>query len=72
MLRLSLDPSTPKENLVLRQGRAIAWIEDALAPLRTRVSRAQLRRLAIAIRSATGMEGLCGSSILRVSRPRKR
>jgi AcrR family transcriptional regulator len=56
MLRLSLDPATPRENLVLRQGRAIGWIEDALAPLRSSMSRAQLRRLAIAIRSAIGIE----------------
>jgi AcrR family transcriptional regulator len=56
MLRLSLDPATPKENLVLRQGRAIAWIEDALAPLRSRFSPARVRRLAISIRSAIGIE----------------
>ena len=58
MLRLSLDPATPKENLVLRQGRAIGWIEDALAPLRSHFSRAQVRRLAISIRSAVGIEAL--------------
>jgi AcrR family transcriptional regulator len=56
MLRLSLDPETPRENLVLRQGRAIGWLEDALGPLRSQLSRARLRRLAIAIRSATGIE----------------
>jgi AcrR family transcriptional regulator len=56
MLRLSLDPATPKDRLVLRQGRAIGWIEDALSPLRSRYSRAQVRRLAIAIRSAIGIE----------------
>ena len=56
VLRLSLDPAIPKESLVLRQGRAIGWIEDALAPLRSRFSRGQLRRLAIAIRSAIGIE----------------
>jgi AcrR family transcriptional regulator len=56
MLRLSLDPATAPDKLVLRQGRAIAWIEDALAPLRPRFSRAQLRRLTFAIRSAIGIE----------------
>lgn len=56
MLRLSLDPSTTPDKLVLRQGRAIAWIDDALAPLKSRFSRAQLRRLAFAIRSAIGIE----------------
>ena len=56
MLRLSLDPAIPRESLVLRQGRAIGWIEDALAPLRSRLSRAELRRLVLAIRSAIGIE----------------
>lgn len=56
LLRLSLDPSMARDKLFLRQGRAIGWIEDALAPLRSRYSRAQLRRLAIAIRSAIGIE----------------
>ena len=56
-LRLSLDPEPPEE-LLLRQGRAIAWIEEALAPLRGRVERAELRRLVLAIRSACGIEAL--------------
>lgn len=56
MLRLSLDPATPRESLVLRQGRAIAWIEDALSPLRTRLSRKELRQLVLSIRSAIGIE----------------
>ena len=56
MLRLSLDPATPRESLVLRQGRAIGWIEDALSPLRSRLSRKELRRLAVSIRSAVGIE----------------
>jgi hypothetical protein len=44
--------------LPLRQGRAIAWIEEALSPLRTRLSEPELRRLVLAIRSATGIEAL--------------
>ena len=32
MLRLSLDPDISKESLPLRQGRAIGWFEEALAP----------------------------------------
>ena len=56
MLRLSLDPTIPRESLVLRQGRAIGWIDDALEPLRSRLSRAELRRLVLAIRSAIGIE----------------
>src|ERR1044071_2613621 len=58
MLRLSLDPATPKENLLLRQGRGLGWIEDALAPLLSRFTRAQVRRLATSIRSAIGIEAL--------------
>jgi AcrR family transcriptional regulator len=58
MLRLSLDPNTPSEHLVLRQGRVIGWLEDALEPLRSRLSRARFRRLVLAIRSAAGIESL--------------
>ena len=56
MLRLSLETETP--DLPLRQGRAIGWFEDALAPLRPRLGDARLRRLVCAIRSATGIEAL--------------
>jgi len=56
MLRLSL--SEEPGELPLRQGRAIGWIEDALAPLRASAGAAAVRRLAIAIRSATGIESL--------------
>jgi len=56
-LRLSLEP-TSEEELPLRQGRAIGWIEEALAPLEDRLSRVDLRRLALAIRSACGIEAL--------------
>jgi AcrR family transcriptional regulator len=57
MLRLSLqaDPSEQTAG-VLRQGRAIGWIDDALSPLRSRLSAKELRRLVLAIRSATGIE----------------
>ena len=54
-LRLSLDPRTEDE-LVLRQGRAIGWIEEALAPLRDQLSRSEMRRLVLGIRSACGIE----------------
>ena len=40
----------------MRQGRAIGWLDDALLPLRSRLSRAELRRLVLAIRSAIGIE----------------
>jgi AcrR family transcriptional regulator len=59
MLRLSLEPDPSlRGELPLRQGRAIGWITEALAPLRDRMSEARLRRLAVAIRSAAGIESL--------------
>jgi AcrR family transcriptional regulator len=58
-LRLSLDSTPPQpEALPFRQGRAIGWFEDALAPLRDRISDAELRRLVLAIRATTGIEAL--------------
>jgi len=59
MLRLSLEAEAPeRSDLPLRQGRAIKWIEEALGPLRPQLSASRVRRLAIAIRSATGIEAL--------------
>lgn len=55
-LRLSLEPATDQP--VLRQGRAIGWIAEALTPLRDSHPRVDINRLAIAIRSATGIETL--------------
>ncbi|MDQ6778984.1 MAG: TetR family transcriptional regulator [Actinomycetota bacterium] len=58
-LRLSLEPTPPQpEALPFRQGRAIGWYEDALAPLRDRMTQAELHRLALAIRATTGIEAL--------------
>ncbi len=57
MLRLSLQAGPSEQTAgVLRQGRAIGWIDDALSPLRSRLSAKELRRLVLAIRSATGIE----------------
>jgi AcrR family transcriptional regulator len=59
MLRLSLEAdAVERSQLPLRQGRAIKWIEEALEPLQPEMSAVQLHRLAIAIRSATGIEAL--------------
>jgi AcrR family transcriptional regulator len=59
MLRLSLEAGpAERSELPLRQGRAIKWIEEALAPLQSELSATELHRLAIAIRSATGIEAL--------------
>jgi AcrR family transcriptional regulator len=59
MLRLSLEPDPRlRGKLPLRQGRAIGWITEALAPLRDRMPAAKLKRLAVAIRSTAGIEAL--------------
>jgi AcrR family transcriptional regulator len=58
MLRLSLDPQTSSESLPLRKGRAITWFEEALAPLRSRISDVEIHRLALCVRSAVGIESL--------------
>jgi hypothetical protein len=57
-LRVSLDAAQDRSDTSLRRGRAIAWIEDALAPLRGRLSDHELRSLVLAIRSAAGIEAL--------------
>ena len=58
MLRLSLEVDTASSELPLRKGRAIAWFEDALAPLRQRLTEQGVHHLAVAIRSAVGIESL--------------
>ena len=59
MLRLSLESDgSHRERLLLRQGRAIGWLEDALRPLQGTIPRADVRRLVYAIRCAVGVEAL--------------
>jgi AcrR family transcriptional regulator len=58
MLRLSLEPDAHTDDLPLRQGRVIGWLEDALAPLRDQLPQVDIHRLALAIRSATGIEAM--------------
>ncbi|MGW5721128.1 TetR/AcrR family transcriptional regulator [Amycolatopsis sp. NPDC003865] len=55
-LRLSLEPGARQP--VLRGGRAIKWIEEALAPLARTRPELDVHGLAVAIRSATGIESL--------------
>jgi AcrR family transcriptional regulator len=58
-LRISLEPGpTTSDQLPFRKGRAIAWIEDALAPLRESMPATEVRRLALAIRATSGIEAL--------------
>jgi AcrR family transcriptional regulator len=58
-LRLALEPG-PKQSdeLPLRQGRVIGWIEEALSPLRKLIPERDLHRLVLAIRATTGIEAL--------------
>jgi len=58
MLRLSLEASTQPGQLPLRQGRGIAWFEDALSPLLPELGADAVHRLALAVRSAVGIEAL--------------
>lgn len=59
MLRLSLEADpVERSQLPLRQGRAIKWFEEALAPLHGTMTEEKVQRLALAIRSATGIEAL--------------
>jgi AcrR family transcriptional regulator len=55
-LRLSLEPGADQP--LLRGGRAIGWIEEALAPLRETRPEVAVHRLAVAIRAATGIEAM--------------
>ena len=55
-LRLSLEQGV--ERPLLRQGQAVRWLEDALAPLGRSHPHIDRRALAVAIRSATGIEAL--------------
>ena len=59
MLRLSLAADDDvRASLPLRQGRAIAWLTEALEPARELLGDDGVRRTALAIRSATGIEAL--------------
>jgi AcrR family transcriptional regulator len=58
MLRLSLTPGVDRSGLPLRQGRAVGWISEALAPLAERLDADGVRRLAIAVRAVSGIESL--------------
>jgi AcrR family transcriptional regulator len=58
-LRLSLESGDgERAELPFRTGRAIGWIEEALAPLRGQIPDHDLHRLVLAIRSAVGIEAM--------------
>ncbi len=58
MLRLSLESDAATPELPLRQGRAIGWFTEALAPLLPRLGDEGVRRLAVAVRAVAGIESL--------------
>lgn len=55
-LRVALEPGRVASGSPLRRGRAIGWYVDALAPLAAARPDVDVHRLALAIRSATGIE----------------
>src|SRR5262249_35104379 len=58
-LRLSLElDETQRKNLLIRQGRVITWLKDALEPLSGQLSEQALTRLVYAIRASAGIEAL--------------
>jgi len=58
-LRLSLDSDEVyREKLLLRQGRTITWLKDALKPLYGRLPEQAVERLVYAVRAAAGIESL--------------
>jgi AcrR family transcriptional regulator len=57
VLRLSLEAdATSGPDIPMHRGLRIGWIEDALAPLRARLSEAALRRLSYGIGATLGIE----------------
>jgi hypothetical protein len=58
-LRLALEGEPAgSESLPLRRGRRIAWVEDALSPLRGQMPEPELRRLIYEIGATLGIEVL--------------
>ena len=57
-LVLSVDKPESQRELLLRRGRVIGWVEDALAPLQGRLTKGQIGRLARAVRAAAGIEAM--------------
>src|SRR6202158_2706878 len=59
MLRLSLEADAAERGaLPLRQGRAIAWIGEAVDGLRGQLTDAELRRLVLSARATLGIDAL--------------
>lgn len=59
MFRIAADkPPQERPPLALRTGRRIAWVEDALAPLRKKLGPKRFRRLVLQIGATLGIEPL--------------
>jgi AcrR family transcriptional regulator len=59
MLRLSLDPDPERHrDLPFRTGRRVAWVADALAPLKGQLSEPEFERVTRAIAATLGIEAL--------------
>jgi AcrR family transcriptional regulator len=59
MLRLSLEAdAAERDALPLRQGRAIAWIAEALDGVRSNLTDQQFRQLVVSIRATIGIEAI--------------
>ena len=58
MLRLSLESDATTRDLPLRQGRAIGWFTEALAPLAPQLGDDGVRQVALAVRAIAGIEAL--------------
>jgi AcrR family transcriptional regulator len=58
MLRLSLEADAERDALPLRQGRAIAWIAEALDGVRDDLCDQQFRQLVLSIRATIGIEAI--------------
>ena len=58
MLRISLEQTAERPRLALRTGRRIRWVEDALAPLRSRLEPQRFHDLVIRIAATLGIEPL--------------
>lgn len=56
MLRLSLEQQPSDNPQLLRQGRRIGWIEDALSPLRKRLGQTEFKRLVYGVAATLGIE----------------
>lgn len=58
MLRISLEQTAERPRLALRTGRRIRWVEDALAPLRSRLDAQRFHDLVVRIAATLGIEPL--------------